>query len=477
MAENDGSRRPNIIWIMADDLSWGDLGCYGQTEIATPHIDQLAADGLRFTQCHAGSTVCAPARSTLMQGLHTGHATVRENMVRHSRGTYRHSLRLEDLTVAQVLKDAGYATGVFGKWGLALSDQPGIPNNMGFDAFYGYLNQRKAHTYYPDYLWNNREQVHFPRHRGHDHRVPNHYDEDGRITVNGVQDSSSAQYSFDLYAAESLEFIQANADRPFFLYLPYTIPHGTLEVPELGQYAHLDWPSVTHKLWAAMITRMDSAIGELMQLLGDLGLSDQTLTFFTSDNGYSASGYARDPSLDDFFHHRGPWEGQKGNLGQGGLLVPTIAHWPARIRPGTTSNLVWAFWDLLPTAAETAGVSAPAGIDGVSVLPTLLGQPQQQRKHDYLYWEFRDEQAARLRNRYVYRAHPDRSIEVYDATGDPGQTRDLADQEPHIVQRAAAIFAEAHTPTPYFPAPGQAREDWENQLEQMGILLPDNVDG
>ena len=191
MAENDGSRRPNIIWIMADDLSWGDLGCYGQTEIATPHIDQLAADGLRFTQCHAGSTVCAPARSTLMQGLHTGHATVRENTVRHSRGTYRHSLRLEDLTVAQLLKDAGYATGVFGKWGLALSDQPGIPNNMGFDTFYGYLNQRKAHTYYPDYLWNNREQVHFPQHRGHDHRVPNHYDEDGRITVNGVQDSSS----------------------------------------------------------------------------------------------------------------------------------------------------------------------------------------------------------------------------------------------------------------------------------------------
>ena len=474
---NEITRKPNIIWIMADDLSWGDLGCFGQEKIRTPHIDGLAAGGMRFTQCYSGSTVCAPSRSSLMQGLYQGHATVRENMIRHSGGVYRHSLQPGDVTVAQVLKGAGYATGLFGKWGLSLCDQPGLPNDMGFDTFFGYLNQRKAHSHYPAYLWRNREKVMWPENQGHNHQQPNAYDQTGHIVVNGVRDSKAAQYAFDLYADESMKFVQANRDRPFLLYLAYTPPHGALEVPELGDYAHLDWPSITHKIWAAMITRMDRAIGNLVALLKDLGIYDDTLIFFVSDNGYSASGYAQHPTLDDFFHHRGPWKGGKGNLNQGGLRVPALAHWPGRIRPGTTSDLVWAFWDLLPTAAEAAGIEPPGNIDGVSILPTLLGQTDRQQQRDYLYWEFGDEQAIRIGDCYVYRPHPERPTEVYDAVRDPEQTVDLAAGQPETLQRAEKILKDAHTPTPYFPSPGQSRQTWERNLRANGIVLPDNVDG
>jgi len=476
MAENQLDQRPNIIWIMADDLSWSDLGCYGQYKIATPHIDRLAAEGMRFTRCYSGSTVCAPSRSTLMQGLHTGHATVRENMVRHEGGTYRHALQPGDFTVAQVLKSAGYATGAFGKWGLSLSNQPGLPNRVGFDTFFGYLNQRKAHNHYPPYLWSNEEKVPLPENRGHDHTQPNAYDAEGRIVVNGVADPECAQYAFDRYTAASLDFVRANRGRPFFLYLPYTPPHPALEVPDLGPYAHRDWPSVRHKIWAAMITRMDAAVGELMDLLAELGIRERTLVFFTSDNGYSARGQAQDPSLEAFFRHRGPWKGEKGDLDQGGLAVPTLAYWPGRIPPRSTSDLVWAFWDFLPTAAEVAGAYCPANIDGISILPTLLGELGRQQEHPYLYWEFNDEQALRLEEWWVHRAHPDRPIEVYHATEDPGQKRDLAGAEPEVVRRAEEILHEAHTPTVYFRSPGQSREAWEGELEARGVELPDNVD-
>ena len=469
-------KRPNIVWIMADDLSWGDLGCFGQQLIKTPHIDALAAGGMRLTHCYSGAPVCAPSRSSLMQGLHQGHATVRDNMVRHASGVYRHCLQPDDLTVAQMLKNAGYATGLFGKWGLALSDQSGLPNDMGFDTFFGYLNQRKAHSHYPAYLWSNCDKVEYPENQGHDHTQLNEYDADGRIAVNGVRDPAAARYSFDEYAAASEEFVRANSDDPFFLYLAYTPPHGALEVPELGEYASPDWPSLNHRIWAAMITRMDAAVGRLVDLLKQPGIYEQTLIFFVSDNGYSASGYARDPSLDDLFHHRGPWKGEKGNINQGGLRVPALAHWPGRIQPGTESDLPWAFWDFLPTAAEVADAAPPTNIDGLSILPTLLGESERQQSRDYLYWEARDEQTLRLDDWYIYRSHPDSPVEIYDAIHDPGQTADLAASESEIVTRAEAIFAEAHTPTPYFPAPGQSHDDWEVELRRRGIDLPNNVD-
>ena len=472
MAVEQTPDRPNIIWIMADDLSWGDLGCFGQEKILTPSIDRMAAEGMRFMQCHSGATVCAPSRSSLMQGLHQGHATVRDNA---APGQYRHCLQPEDVTVAEVLQGAGYRCGLFGKWGLAVWDQTGLPNDKGFDEFCGYLNQRRAHSYYPEYLWRNQERIELPGNRGHNHKEPNQYDEAGRIIVNGVEDPGAAEYSFDVYARAAEQFVRDNHQRPFFLYLAYTIPHMALEVPGLGAYTDLDWPSLDHKIYAAMVTRMDSAIGRLLDLLEELQCDRNTLIFFTSDNGYSFVGAGIKPPLDEFFHHRGPWKGEKGNLHQGGLRVSTLARWPARIRPGTTSELPWAFWDLLPTAAELAGVSTPPS-DGVSIAPTLLGEPRRQRGHDFLYWEYHHEQAVRLEDWYAYRPHPDRPVELYHALEDPQELVDLAAELPQVAAQAAEIMREQHAPNLYFPAPGQTREDWQAALAARRIALPENID-
>ena len=489
-------RQPNIIWIMADDLSWGDLGCYGQELIRTPNIDRLATEGMKFTQCYSGSTVCAPSRSSLMQGLHQGHATVRNNMARCYAGPltpgapgfeeaavdpgqchdYRHSLQPEDVTVAETLRAAGYATGMFGKWGLAVGDQPGVPNNKGFDEFFGYLNQRRAHNYYSEQLWRNRERVFYPQHRGHDHKKRNGYDAEGRIVLNGVESQDDLRYSFDECASASLDFVRANADHPFFLYLPYTPPHGALEVPELGEYTNRDWPLVEQKIWAAMISRMDSAVGDLLALLEAEGVDEDTLIFFTSDNGYSADGYVPGGALEKLFRNRGPWKGRKGNLHQGGVRVPTLARWPGRIAPGATSDHIWAFWDFLPTAAEAVGAELPGATDGVSVLPTLLGDTTRQEGREYLYWEFHNEQALRLDDWYVYRAAPDAPVAVTHANEDPEELRDLSAEKPELVRRAEEIFGAEHVSTPYAPDPGESRADWLRRVRDAGVSMPHNVD-
>ncbi len=468
------TRKPNIIWIMADDLSWGDLGCYGQKLILTPNIDRLAAEGMRFTSCYSGSTVCAPSRSCLMQGLHTGHASVRDNMVRFEGGLYRPCLTEADVTVAQVLRDAGYATGVFGKWGLSVPGQPGLPNNKGFDEFFGYLNQRHAHNYYPPFLYHNYEKVEIPDNFGHDHLKPNEYDQFGQIIPNGCA-GPHPKYSFDLYAEKSLDFVRRNAHRPFFLYLAYTIPHGVHEVPELGEYKDKPWPLV-HRVYAAMITRMDAAIGNLLKVLRELELEQDTLVFFTTDNGYSVGGAAKNPSLDEVFHHRGPFRGEKGNLYQGGVRVPAIAWWPGRIEAGVVSNQPWAFWDFLPTAVEIANASIPARCDGISIVPTLFGCETEQRQHDYFYWEFGNQQAARLGPWWVYRPNPSSRIEVYNAEEDPLQERDLSTDKSDVVSRAEKVFQEAHVPNPQNPSPGENYDNWVVRCRKAGTLLVNNVD-
>ncbi|MFP4027563.1 MAG: arylsulfatase [Candidatus Brocadiia bacterium] len=467
-------QKPNIVWVMADDLSWGDLGCFGQERIMTPNIDRVREDGMRLTGCHSGSPVCAPSRSSLMQGLNQGHATVRGNMVWYPGGTYRHSLQPDDVTVAELLKESGYATGLFGKWGLAVYDQPGIPNNKGFDEFSGYLNQRKAHNYYPPYLWRNRRKVELPGNIGHDHTQPNQYDGEGRIIPNGVQDPTEACYSFDHYAEKSEEFIRGHADEPFFLYLAYTIPHAAFEVPELGEYESKDWP-LPHKVYAAMVSRMDSAVGRMLDLLEELALADNTLIFFVSDNGYSFDNAVDDPSLDDVFDHRGPWKGAKGNLHQGGVRVPALARWPGRIEPGSSCDMPWTFWDFLPTAVEAAGGKVPDKTDGVSILSALLGEPDAVELPDYRYWEFHDEQAARIGDYWAYRSHPDEAIQIYDADNDPRQTTNLAEEEPELGDRADRIFSSERIPTPYFPSPGETPEDWTARRRQAGVKLCDNV--
>lgn len=467
--------KPNVLWIMSDDLSWGDLGCFGVRLISTPTLDRLAAEGMTFSHCHSGNTVCAPSRSSLMQGLHQGHATVRDNMRAFSdTERYRASLLPGDTTVAQLFKDVGYATGLFGKWGLALHGQSGHPNDVGFDEFFGYLNQRKAHSYYPPYLWHNKTRVDLPGNVGHEHRKPNGYDADGKITPNGIGDPAKAEYSFDLYHQKSLEFIREHAGEPLFLYLAYTIPHGVQEVPELGKYKDQPWED-SQKAYAAMVTRMDSAIGELLDQMKAQGDLKDTLVFFVSDNGYSFLRGDGAAPLNDVFDHRGPWKGGKGHLHQGGLRVPALAWWAGKIEAGSCSDHEWTFYDFLPTVADLLGVDVPSRCDGLSILPTLLGNGEQ-KQHEYMYWEYQDEQAVRIDGYWAHREKPSEPVRLYDATNDPEELNDLARERPELAERIAAIMTKEHEPALQSPSPGESKADWAARAAAAGLTLVHNVD-
>lgn len=473
-------RTPNIIFILSDDLSWGDLGCYGQEKIKTPNIDRIATEGMKFTNAYAGSSVCAPSRSSLMQGLHQGHARVRGN----SYQSYRESLQEGDYTVAMMLKEAGYKTGLFGKWGLALENQPGIPNKMGFDEFYGYLNQRQAHTYYPEFLYHNQDKVFFPGNKNHyeyeNYSKASTYDKEGKVIPNGIENPSSAVYSFDIINEKALDFVKENKDRPFFLYLANTVPHGPLIVPDLGEYKDKDWP-IQHKEWAAMVSRMDGEVGKLMDLLDSLGLDEDTIIFFASDNGNSSQGYEKryldlqeDPTLSDFFKHRSPTRGQKSNEYNGGFHVPALARWPGKIKAGTESDHIWAFWDFLPTAADLAGVSSPTSIDGLSIFPTLTGQGEQ-IAHEYLYWEHRQNQAIRLGEYYAHKANGGH-LELYNLETDPQQQNDISSENKKLVEKINKMMADSHLPSDVWPSPGETEEAFQKRLMDNNIPeRPNNI--
>jgi arylsulfatase A-like enzyme len=436
-ARADG--RPNIVFILADDLGYGDVGCYGQKVIHTPNIDWLASQGMRFTDCYAGSTVCAPSRCTLMTGYHTGHTVVR--------GNANVPLRPEDLTVARVLKQAGYTTGIIGKWGLGEEDSTGIPNQQGFDYWFGYLNQVHAHNYYPEFLWRNTEKVPL---RNEVQRMPGKEQSLGGVATKRVD------YSNDLFAAEAIRFLDEHQAGPFFLYLPFTIPHANneagkqgMEVPSYEPYADKDWPE-PQKGHAAMITRLDGYVGRVLKRLKELEIDEQTVVFFTSDNGPHKEG-GGDPA---FFHSSGPLSGYKRSMHDGGIRVPMIARWPGKIQPGTTSGLPWAFWDFQPTAAELAGVKAPAGIDGISVVPTLLQQGGQ-KTHDFLYWEFHEggssAQAVRMGDWKAVRSAPSAPIQLYDLRTDLAEANDVAAQHAAIVAQIAAYLNVARTASERWP--------------------------
>ena len=429
--------KPNIIFIQADDLGYGDLSCYGQRKFKTPNIDRLAAEGLRFTQYYAGSTVCAPSRSALMTGQHTGHTRIR--------GNARYPLLPEDVTVAEVLKatpGAGYKTALIGKWGLGEAGTTGVPNRQGFDYFFGYLNQRHAHNYYPTFLWRNEERIKLRN------VVPDEDEEGSGNSTNRVD------YTHDLMAEEALKFIERNSGGPFFLYLAFTIPHANneaknkgMEVPDLGEFASEDWPD-QEKAKAAMITRMDRDVGRLMASLKKLGIDEKTLVFFTSDNGPHREGGA-DP---DFFDSNGPLRGIKRDLYEGGIRVPMIARWPKRIKGGAKSDQVWAHWDLLPTLAEIAGVKPPANIDGISMLNALLGR--RQRNHEFLYWEFHERgfsQAARMGDWKAVRKSPDSPLELYDLKNDLGEQNDVAAKHPEVVKKIEDYLRTARTESELWP--------------------------
>jgi len=440
-------RKPNIIFILADDLGYGDLGCYGQQKIATPNLDRMAADGMRFTDHYAGSTVCAPSRCALMTGLHTGHCYVRGN--REAKPMGQTPIPPEIVTVAELLKEAGYVTALIGKWGLGGPGSTGVPNKQGFDYFYGYLCQRHAHNYYPEFLFRNEEMVTLKGNKVADPRP----DGAGRAI-------EWAQYSHDLLTEEALTFIERNKDRPLFLYLAYTIPHANneagqegMEVPSLEPYADKDWPQ-PQKGHAAMITRMDRDIGRLFAKLKELGLDEDTLVMFSSDNGPHREG-GNNP---DFNDSNGPLRGIKRDLYEGGIRVPMIARWPSKIKAGSVSNHVSAFWDFLPSCCELSGVKNPEGLDGISMVPTLLGQDNKQKRHKFLYWEFHEQgkkQAVRMGQwkgvRLNIEKNPDGPIELYNLKEDIAEKHNIADQHPQIVAKIANHMKIARTPSEYWP--------------------------
>lgn len=443
-AETSGANsKPKIVFILADDLGYGDLGCFGQRNIRTPRLDQLASEGIRFTQFYAGSTVCAPSRSVLMQGLHTGHCRVRGNAGRDR--PLAQALRMNDITVAKVLKEAGYTCGLFGKWGLgdAGEAEVGLPGKHGFDEFFGYLSQVHAHNYYPTFLWRNEERVPLRN------TVPN------ETPAGAGRSDNRLDYSPDLILNEALSFIRRHADKPFFLYYTPTLPHANnearqqgTEIPDLGEYRGRDWPEPV-KGHAAMVTHLDRGVGRILDLLTELGLGEDTIVFFTSDNGpHKEGGY--DP---DFNDSNGPWRGIKRDLTEGGIRVPMIVRWPGRVPAGKTSDALWWFADFLPTAAAIAEVHPPPGLDGVSVVPLLEGR-QGVRRRAPLYWEFHElgfRQAVRSGRWKAIRDGKTGAIELYDLRRDPGESQNLASKKPSMARRMTRQMDEMRTPSPDWP--------------------------
>jgi arylsulfatase A-like enzyme len=434
--------RPNIIYIMVDDLGYGDLGCYGQKVIKTPNIDRLATEGMKFTDHYAGHTVCRPSRLVLWLGMHVGHTGLTGNRPR--------SLTSKEKTVARLLKDAGYATGGVGKWALgnvnnpAEIDNPGHPNRNGFDYWYGYMNQGNAHNYYPTFLWENDKQVTLPG-----NVIDPTPKSRGRVS------SKRVSYSHDFMTKAALGFVERNKDKPFLLHIHWTIPHANneggrvkgdgMEVPDYGIYTAKDWPN-PEKGFAAMISRMDADVGRLMTLLKQLNLDKKTLVVFTSDNGPHQEGGHKH----EFFNSNGNLTGYKRSMHEGGIRVPMIARWPGKIAPGTVSNHPSGFYDFLPTACELAGAEPPQNIDGISYLPTLLGREDQQKKHEYLYcasqegttsvgvrygnWKLVKYRSANAGKR-KRRVDDSLGWRLYNLTEDIGEKNDLAKKHPEIVRK------------------------------------------
>ncbi|WP_153799402.1 arylsulfatase [Foetidibacter luteolus] len=430
--------KPNIILIVADDLGYGDLGCYGQQKIHTPHLDGMARQGMRFTRFYAGTSVCAPSRASLLTGLHTGHTSVRGNREMQPEGQF--PLAANTPTIAELLKQAGYVTAAFGKWGLGFPGSPATPVKKGFDMFFGYNCQAQAHNYLPDHVWDNDNRVELP----------------GNMHADSV-------YASDLIHRKTLSFLRQQGSQPFFLFLPYTLPHAALSVPHDSVYnsyvkkfneqavpinkaAHYKEDEYPHAAFAAMVTRLDAYVGEIMQAVKNAGLADNTLILFTSDNGPHKEGGA-DP---DFFASSGGLRGIKRDLYEGGIRVPMLAVWNGKIKPNTVNKEPLAAWDLLPAFCELAGQPAPQGIDGISMLPQLTGAVPQ-LKHEYLYWEFHEgggRQAVLWGKWKAVKLNVSKMdnpvIELYNLDADPAEQHNVAAQHPEIVSRLNSIIQQAH---------------------------------
>ncbi len=419
-------KKPNIVFILVDDAGIGDFSTYGCKYGLTPNIDRLAAEGIKFSQAYSGSAVCAPSRCVLMTGQHTGHVLRRSNQSKVG----LLSLPADQPTVARLLHDAGYATGGFGKWGLGNPGTTGVAEKQGFDVFFGYYDQKHAHDYYTDYLVRNSVDV--------------PYQQSGKHTWE--------DYSHTRIADETLKFIEDNKDRPFFCYAAWTPPHDEWVIPDNTPFSNQPWP-VEIKNYAAMVSLIDKDVGRLMEKLKDLGIDDNTLVIFSSDNG------ANDECIEPL-GSTGGLRGHKRMLYEGGIRAPFIARWPGKIEPGTTSELLTTFADFLPTAADAIGAPAPSGTDGISILPTLLGE-QQTKLHDSLYFEIYEpyfQQSVRLGDWKGYRLGTKAPLELYDLKSDPAEKHDLAAAHPDIVKKIEDIMVAQHTPSPHYDAPEQSEK-------------------
>ena len=443
---------PNIVFVLADDLGYGDLSCYGQQKFSTPNIDRLAREGMLFRQHYTGCTVSAPSRSSLMTGQHTGHTPVRGNKGWEPEGQW--PLSANSVTIAEMLKTRGYATGAFGKWGLGFIGTEGDPNLQGIDEFFGYNCQSLAHNYYPDHLWHNNEKVLL------------HENDSGKTGI----------YSADIIHKAALDFIEKNREKPFFLFYPTTIPHAELFAkeeymkmfrgkldPEKSFKGVDDGPNYrlgpygsqpeAHAAFAAMIKQLDDYVGELLAKLKELGMEKNTIVIFASDNGPHLEGGA-DP---DYFNSNGDLKGYKRDMYEGGIRTPLLVRWPEKVKAGTESDHISAFWDILPTFAEITGANVPENTDGISLLPALLGK-RKLKEHEYLYWEFHEQGgkiAVRMGNWKAIKRNVDKIpqgiMELYDLSADIVETNNVASSHPEIVKKMEGIMRGAHTPSEIFP--------------------------
>ncbi len=447
--------QPSIIFILADDLGYADLEPYSQQYIQTPHLLRLAKEGMLFTQHYAGNTVCAPSRCALMTGQHMGHAQIRGNA---QAGVGGEPPITEDIaTVAKVLKSAGYATAMVGKWGLGAENTSGDPLKQGFDTYYGYLDQVLAHNYFPEYLLRDGKKEML------DNEVT-YGDTSQWHRGRGSYSQRQVDYSHDLFTQQALAYIQQDRQQPFFLYLPFTIPHNNgeapegyqQEVPDLAPYEQEDWPREA-KAYAAMITRLDRTVGQIMAQLKAKGIDEKTMVLFSSDNGPMSN-----KDFTQQFDSNGALRGGKRDLYEGGIRVPMIARWPGQIAPGSQTDHVSAFWDFLPTVCQMTGTAVPDEADGLSYLPTLLNAPGQQQ-HDYLYWEFPERGYSVALRQGKWKAvrgnmqeNPTGPIELYNLENDLSEQHDVADQHPQKVKELTQLMSQAHEPSALFPMPGDA---------------------
>jgi arylsulfatase A-like enzyme len=425
--------KPNIIFVMVDDMGYGDLGCYGQEVILTPNIDQMAAQGIRFTNCYTGSPVCAPSRSTLMTGKHTGHTTVRGNKsqipvpVEFSSNPVRVPLNPKDITIAEVLKDAGYVTGITGKWGLGEPGSVGVPNKQGFDEWLGFLNQKRAHDHFPDYFWHNEDTLWL---EGND----------------AAFNKSNVTFSHNLFTEFALNFIEENKDTTFFLYIPYCAPHDYLHLPaeDLADFQEKNWTD-NEKVYAGMVSKIDEDMGRLFSKLKEYDLDENTMVFFCSDNGAARR-------WDGRFSSSGKLRGRKRDMYEGGIRTPMIVRMPGTVPSGAISDYPWYFPDVLPTISELTGANPPEEIDGISVFPEIIGKglPENDR---FMYWEFHEGgffQAVRWHNWKAVREGIDGKLELYNLANDEAEQNDISAENPEIIEKIERYLQTARTESAYW---------------------------